>query len=94
MTQVKIRQDIRIGNESVTVEKTQRGGLNRSTQIKWAALEDVRQVGNEHLPGVVPRRTVKHQAEGAFGIMLTDEYDRSLEKGSAQLAAIEQQLAL
>src|SRR5262249_23104974 len=82
VTQVQIRQNVGIGNESITVQETQCGRLNGSTEVKWTALKRVWEVGDEHITGVVARCAVEHESEGTFRIMLTDEHDSPLEKRS------------
>ena len=52
------------------------------------------QVRDDHFADVVAGSAVEHQAERALGIVLADEHHGTLEERAAQLAAVEEQLAL
>ena len=94
MAQVQVGDDVSIGNERVGVEETQRGGLDGAAEIERAGFEHIGQVSDDHLADIAARGTVKDEAERAFGVVLADEHHGALEKRAAQLATVEEQLAL
>jgi hypothetical protein len=75
------------------VKKAQCGRLDGAAKEKRAFLQSVGQVCHEHLADIVSHRAIQDEAERAFGIVLTDKYDSSLKERTAELAAVQQQLA-
>src|ERR1019366_339477 len=93
MFEVQVRHHVRVGNEIIRVQKTQRGGLHRPAEIQRRFLECVGQIGDDHFADGLAERTVEDETERAFGIVLADEDDGALEERTAKLSAVEQQLA-
>ena len=93
MAQAQVRYHVGVGNESIGVQKAQRGRLDRAAQIQRATFKRLRQIRDDHVAHLVARRAVEHQAERAFGIMLADNHHCALKERAAQLPAVEQQLA-
>src|SRR5207302_4037866 len=52
VTESQIRDHVGVGNKSVRVEKTQRGGLDWTAQIKRATLEGIREIGDDDFTNV------------------------------------------
>ena len=57
-------------------------------------LEGLRKFCDERISNFVLRQAVQNQPESPFLIVLTNQNDRPMEKGTAQLPVIEDQLAL
>src|SRR5882724_12275499 len=93
MAEGKVRNHVRIRNETVGMQEAQGAGLHRAADVEGKFLERLGQVSHDHLANLAAGTPVEHEAESAFGIVLADEDDGALEKRAAQLPAVQQQLA-
>src|ERR1700722_4368770 len=93
MAEFEIGHDDFARQKIVRVQKAERGKLDGAAEKKGLFLEPLGQISDDHFSKFVAGGTIKDEAEGAFGIVLADEKDGALEKGAAQLPAVQQQLA-
>jgi hypothetical protein len=63
------------------------------TDEERTVLKRVRQIGNHHFADLAASGAVQNKAEGAFGVMLADQDNGLLKKGTSQLPAVQEQLA-
>ena len=94
MAEVEIGHHVGVGDEIVSVQKTQASGLNRAAEIERRFLENIRQIGHDHLVDFLFAGTIEDQTECAFVIVLADQDDCVLEERTTQLPAVQKQLAL
>jgi hypothetical protein len=64
----------------VRVKKAERRWLHRSSQVQWRASQSFRDFGFDHLANGFSTGPVQDQPERAFGIVLTDQDDCTMEE--------------
>src|ERR1035438_10553580 len=93
MAEAQIRKYIRVGDETVRMQKAQRGRLHRPAEKKRRVPKPVGQVGHEHFTHLVAGGVVEDEAKSPLGVVLANQHYRVMEKGAAQNAAVQQQFA-
>src|SRR6266545_4892 len=93
MIEVEVEHDVGLGEIGIAVEKTQGLRLHWTSQEQRHLLEDFRQLGHQGLAHLVARLPVEHQAKRSLHIVLADQNDAAMEKGSLKPAVVEEQLA-
>jgi len=93
MAEFEVGHDAGLGQEIIGVQKTEGGELDRATEKKGLVAQLLGKIRDDHVAQFVAARAVKDEAESAFAIVLADKNDGALKERTAQLPAIQQQLA-
>lgn len=93
MPDVQVWHHIRVCQERVGMEITQRRGLDRTTEEQRLFAQSFRKIRDHHLADLILRGAVQHEAKRALGIVLAKKNYRAMKEGTVQTASVQEELS-
>lgn len=80
MPEAQVGNHVRVGNERVRMEVTERGGLNGTANVQRLFSEAIGEIFDQHLSEFVVGGSVEHQSQRPCGIVLAYEDDGAMKE--------------